>query len=294
MLTTPCHLLGFHVFGNGFHEELLDCFPRDWGNIDQPVIPQTFLPALLKTGVSFTFLQSSGTSLGHRDLSKIIKSGPAAILASSLSTRRCILSGPLGLWTSSLFKGLLAWSSCSEGKSSSLQTSPLVSVLPVKTEVEKMFSTSAFSMSSVTRSPAPFSHGPTFSLVFFLLLIHLEKPFLLSFKSLARFNSTWSLALLTHPCMLRLCPCSSWAIHPCFHLLWASLLAFEFRQELLAHPCRPLLCGSCSYSRRHYSVPMWCMADKYYALIMLDHFCYYLYFLSIAFSSPVCSYWYFS
>lgn len=93
-----------------------------------------------------------------------------------------------------------------------------------------------------------------------------EKPFWLPFTSLARLNSRWSLTLLTYPCMFRLCPCSSWAICPCSHLLCAFLLSFEFSQELLAHPWRSLLCRSCLYSRAHYSTPMCRTAGKYHAL----------------------------
>ena len=43
-----------------------------------------------------------------------------------------------------------------------------------KTEVKAAFSSSVFSVSCVTRVPVPFSSGPTFSLVFVLLLMYLE------------------------------------------------------------------------------------------------------------------------
>lgn len=63
-----------------------------------------------------------------------------------------------------------------------------------------------FCLSFVTRAPTLLSTRPTFSLVFFLLLIYLKKPFLLSFASLARFNFIWALAL-SHHCILWPCPC---------------------------------------------------------------------------------------
>jgi len=68
--------------------------------------------------------------------------------------------------------------------------------LALKAEAKKAFSSSAFSASSVTRTPASFSSGPTLSLVFRLLLMYLNKPFLLSLTPLAGFNSRWTLAFL--------------------------------------------------------------------------------------------------
>lgn len=61
--------------------------------------------------------------------------------------------------------------------------------LLVKTEAKKSVSTPAFSMSYVTRSPASFSNGTTFSLVFSLTHRYLEKPFLLPVAGLGRFSS---------------------------------------------------------------------------------------------------------
>ena len=129
MLTTSHHLLGFRVFGDGFQKNLLGCFPREWNEVDQSFLWPSFLP-FLKIGVSFTFFQSSETSPSRIDLSKIINSGLAVTSASPLSICRCILSGPVGLCTSSLFKCSLAWSSSSSSGKSSLQTFPLISHWP--------------------------------------------------------------------------------------------------------------------------------------------------------------------
>ena len=65
MLTALSHLLALAVFGNGFRDSWLHHLPRDQGEVDQPVAPQTFalalpegrsdtgfLPGLMKTTVS--------------------------------------------------------------------------------------------------------------------------------------------------------------------------------------------------------------------------------------------------
>lgn len=98
---------------------------------------------------------------------------------------------------SGLLKYSLTQSSSNKGAPSVLQTSPPVSgtwdflrlVLLVNTEAKKAFSTPAFSTSCLTRSPASFSNGPAFSLVFSLPLMYLEEPFLLLVASLGRFSS---------------------------------------------------------------------------------------------------------
>jgi len=51
----------------------------------------------------FAFSQLSGASSDCYDVSKIIESGLAVTLASSLSTRGCIPSGLIDLGVSSLF-----------------------------------------------------------------------------------------------------------------------------------------------------------------------------------------------
>lgn len=59
-----------HMFGNGFQEVLLHP-PKDQGELDWPVIPLSSSLPLLKTEVTFAFLQSRGAPLNGHDLSKI-------------------------------------------------------------------------------------------------------------------------------------------------------------------------------------------------------------------------------
>lgn len=79
-------------------------------------------------------------------------------------------------------------------------------VLLVRTEAKKAFSTSAFSLSSVTTTLILFS-GLMFSLVFFLSLVYLQKPFLLPLTSVARFNSIWASVFLTSSLYSSTCVC---------------------------------------------------------------------------------------
>uniref|UniRef100_A0A8B9S2F8 Uncharacterized protein n=1 Tax=Apteryx owenii TaxID=8824 RepID=A0A8B9S2F8_APTOW len=102
---------------------------------------------------------------------------------------------------------------------------------------KKACSNSAFSVSFVTRAPTPFSKGPTFSLVFLLLLMYLKKPFLLSLTSLARFNSKRALAFLVASLhTLTTFLYSSQVACPPFHFLYTSFLWLSFaRSSLLIH-----------------------------------------------------------
>lgn len=61
--------------------------------------------------MAFAFFQSSGNSLSHYDLWKIIQSGLTMTSDSSLSISGCILLGPTDLFMSILFKCTLSWSS---------------------------------------------------------------------------------------------------------------------------------------------------------------------------------------
>lgn len=105
----------------------------------------------------------------------------------------------------------------------------------------------SFSVSSVTGSPAPFINRPIlFSLVFPLLPIHLKKPVLLLFTSLARFNTRLSSAFPTPSLNFqRVALYLSQVICPCFHLLHTSFLCFKFCQELLAYLRRPPATFAC-------------------------------------------------
>jgi len=132
-------------------------------------------------GVKLPLLQSVGTSPDRHDLSKMMESGLASASAMSLRTRVCISSGPLDLYTFRFLRQSQTWSSPTAGGSSFSQSLTLPSVswvvwlehLLLKTEAKKSFSTSAFSTSQVTRSPASFQRGPTFSLVFLLSVTYL-------------------------------------------------------------------------------------------------------------------------
>lgn len=97
-------------------------------------------------------------------------------------------------------KWSLTWSCSTKEKSSLLQTFTLASMVwnslelasAAKTEANKTFSNSTYSVSFITTAPTSFSSTPTFSLVFLLLLMYLKKPFLLSLTSLASFDSKWT------------------------------------------------------------------------------------------------------
>ena len=125
-------------------------------------------------------------------------------------------------------------------------TFPLVSgvwdcwqlILLVKTKAKKALSTSAYSVSFVTRSPAPFSSRPTFSLVTLLLFTYLQNPFLSSFTLLTRFNSRSALAFLTLSLQDQILLLSNLPLLP---LLVSLLYTPGFNYKLLARPCRPLL-----------------------------------------------------
>ena len=126
-----------------------------------------------------------------------------------------------------------------------LQTFPLVSgtwdsrrpILLANTEAVTAFGASAFRMSCVTRSPVSLSNGPTVSLVSLLFPVYLQKPFLVSLASLAKFHAIWALAFL--PWSLPACSmslCSSQATHAYFHPLYSSFLCLSLaRSSLFIH-----------------------------------------------------------
>lgn len=117
MLMTSSHHV-FHVFGTVFQDCLLYHLVRDWGKTGLDPLPCPFS----KTGVTFSFSQSSGTFPEHYDFPKIVESGLTVTLANSISTHRCILSDPTDFCMSSLFKCSLTWSFPTKGKSSLFQT----------------------------------------------------------------------------------------------------------------------------------------------------------------------------
>lgn len=98
----------------------------------------------------------------------------------------------------------LTWLFFTEGRFFLLQTFTLVLgtwdfrrvVLPVKIKVKKALNTPDFSMFFVTRYPTPFSSESTFSLVLLLLLMCLQKPFLLPITTPNSTKYRWGLASL--------------------------------------------------------------------------------------------------
>ena len=107
-------------------------------------------------------------------------------------------------------------------------------VLLVKAEATKAFSTADFSMSCVTSSPAPCRSRPIFSLVFLLPVTYLEKPFMWSLTSLARFNSMRTSAFLTVSLHAQIGFLYSFqATWPCFHCQYISFLCLSFSRSSL-------------------------------------------------------------
>lgn len=107
--------------------------------------------------------------------------------------------------------------------------------LSVAIYAKKPFTASAFSASSVTNVAAPFSNGPTFPLVFLLVLVYLKKPFLLSLTSLAKFSSRWTLSFLIQ--FLHNLTASQYSFQ--VTCLWFHLLCvFGFWQNSTVHPHR--------------------------------------------------------
>lgn len=67
-------------------------FPWPGVRVTDLYFPTFSTPPFLKAGVTFAFTQSSGTSLGHCDFSKVTDSNLMTTSASSLSTHECISS----------------------------------------------------------------------------------------------------------------------------------------------------------------------------------------------------------
>lgn len=88
------HILVLNVFGNAIQEDTIS-FPGMKVKLTDLQFPESLL--FSKTGEAFAFLQFSGASLSHYDLSKIIEIGLSMTSASSLSTAGCIQSGLIDL-----------------------------------------------------------------------------------------------------------------------------------------------------------------------------------------------------
>lgn len=127
-----------------------------------------------------------------------------------------------------------------ESESLLLQTFPLVlrTWVPwipsvVKTRGKKTFSTLDISEFFVIRSPAPFSSGPTFSLVFLKLLIYLWKPFLLTFVSCQIQHQMKFGFLTTFLCGKILFLYSFQVTGPFFHLSYTFFLCLNLVKNFL-------------------------------------------------------------
>lgn len=137
----PNTFLSFTCFKKMFQNYLPHHLPRGCGEADQLIFLWILFLIHLEDRSYICFLLSSRAFPNHHDLSKnkwdicLV-----TILASFLSTHRCIPSGPTDLCVSSLFIYSLTWSSPTTGKPSFLQTFPVVSgtqnscrrVLPVR------------------------------------------------------------------------------------------------------------------------------------------------------------------
>lgn len=119
-----------------------------------------------------------------------------------------------------------------------LQTFPRVSemgdfwrqIILVKSKEKKVLST--LDMLVVTRSSAPFGNWPTSSLVFLLLLLYLQRSFLLPFKSFTRFNYKLAFLILILN-SLKKSLYLSWVACSCFQLTYASYLYSSFVRSSL-------------------------------------------------------------
>lgn len=187
-----------------------------------------FLP-LLKTGVTFAFLQSFVASPSYNGWSKIIMSDTAVIRASSALVdanqsdygHRC----PLFSHDLIFFHQGYTLLSPSWWKSGFLKAG-----LASKDCAKEAFITSASSVScAIQRPPVSFSNGPRWSLVFPLLPILLS---LIPKKILSGLQLSW-----LQPWMVRQCPSILPRLH-CSHSLYAGFV-FVYNLELLVHSCRP-------------------------------------------------------
>lgn len=169
MLTTSQSPLCASFIGNGFQEGMLHYPLCHWGEVEQPGFSQFPVFPLLGDRSDICFLAVFQNSSNLHEFSQIIERCLTVTLASSHSTCGYILPGPMDYCLSSLFKCSLTLSSSTKLKSSLLRTSLLVSgawdswqqILLVK-ETKKAFSTSAFFMFFLSKSPSPFSSKPTF------------------------------------------------------------------------------------------------------------------------------------
>lgn len=144
-----------------------------------------------------------GTSLDCHDFSNVVESGFATSSARSLGTSGLVLAGPSTCAPPDSLGGLetgllLQWMDlhCPSPCHCLLQLE-WCEPLPLKIEAKMSLSTAAFSVSCVNRSLVSLQSGPTLPLFFLSSLTYLQKLFLLTLISLARFIPFCALAFLT-------------------------------------------------------------------------------------------------
>lgn len=111
MLAVPSFLLFFHGAGNSFQEGLLQDLSRNWSEVDGPEVFLMFFSVLLEDRCDVCLTR--GISSDQHNLQENRENIQTIISASSLSTRRSILSGFLNLCTSQCPTYLLTESSSS-------------------------------------------------------------------------------------------------------------------------------------------------------------------------------------
>lgn len=155
-------------------------------------------------GVILSFFPSSGTSPSIHNYSDITDSSLPMLSGSSLNTLRGSMWGLIDHWRSSCchrshtnsslpdsgFRCASAWGSVPKA------WGPTVLV---KTELEKVLRTFAFSVSLVTNSPLLFNTRPVFPSSLLLVFTYLKYPSMWFLISLANFNLNRGSGFLTAP-----------------------------------------------------------------------------------------------
>lgn len=241
MLTTPDHHLICHMPGKSFQDWLLHRLPRDQGEMDCHVVPWV-LPSCTfwrqECSLLFSTLQvslpviviiqrlSGVASKWHQPAPSFLLDVSHQDLCNSLCPVCCV------------FPDLIF---C-QGYNFLAPDFPLVSGASDSWRLTLLakaaFSTSASSVSCVTRLPVSLSSGPIFSLFFYLLLMYLQKSFLLPLTSL-QFQLGFGCPVSLHGSTIFV------LFLGCLSLLPPSvcvLFATGFCQEQIVHPLMPPGC----------------------------------------------------
>jgi len=147
----PHYVHLFHIPDHSFQEDLLLDVPWYRGKTERLVFPWVLLSTFLKNCVTLPFFQSPGISPDCHNFSNIIESGLVTTSPNSLQTLGCIR----------FLRWLWTCSSITAGGTLLLQSPPFnpptegvcEEQLPVKTETQKLLSTSASSLSVVISLP---------------------------------------------------------------------------------------------------------------------------------------------